>query len=105
MPLGTVAITAKGRASVNSVMPGMKIRSPAMTGRLARPRLAKPSIPGPNLTFCLLAITGEMVSLVQGLASTFRTVTRSPRLTPAFLRMMPSTRMMSIFASSGRLRQ
>ncbi len=32
-------------------------------------------------------------------------VTRSPRLTPAFLRMIPSMRTISIFASSGRLRQ
>ena len=62
-------------------------------------------MPGPNLTFCLFAMTGEMVSFVQVLASTLRTVTRSPRLTPAFLRMIPSMRMMSILASSGRLRQ
>ena len=52
--LGTVWTTAKGKASAKRVMPGMKMRSPATTGRLARPRLANPSMPGPNLTFCLL---------------------------------------------------
>ena len=62
-------------------------------------------MPGPNFTFCLLAMTGDRMSLVHSFASTLLTVTRSPRLTPAFFRMIPSTRMISIFASSGRLRQ
>ena len=101
MPLGFVETMAKGSASAKSVMPGMKIRSPATTGRLLSPLRAKPSIPDPNLTFCCLAITGLRTSRSHSLVSTFLMVTRSPRLTPAFLRMIPSIRMTPRLASSG----
>ena len=66
MPFGLVCTIAKGRASANKVIPGMKILSPATTGLLLSPLRAKPSIPGPNLTFCCLAITGLNTNLVHG---------------------------------------
>ena len=102
IPFGFVDTMANGRASAKSVMPGMKMRSPATTGRLLRPRRANPSIPEPNLTFCCLAMTGLRTSLSHSLVSTFLIETRSPRLTPAFLRMIPSIRMTPRLASSGR---
>ena len=105
IPFGVVWTTANGSASANNVIPGMKILSPATTGRLFRPLLANPSMPGPNLTFCLFAITGDKTSFVHTFASTLETVTLSPRLTPAFFLMIPSTLIMSIFASSGLLLQ
>ena len=80
----------------------MNILSPDTTGLLLRPRRAKPSIPGPNLTFCCLAITGLRINLEQGWASTFLTVTLSPRETLAFLRIIPSIRITPRLASSGR---
>ena len=79
----------------------MKILSPATTGLLLRPRRAKPSIPGPNLTFCCFAITGESTNFSHFFTSTFRISTLSPRLTPAFFRIIPSTRITPKFASSG----
>ena len=105
IPFGEVDTTANGRASANKVIPGMKILSPTTTGLFARPLLAKPSIPGPNFTFCLLAITGERTSFAHSLASIFLTVTRSPSETPAFFLIMPSILIRSRSASSGLQRQ
>ena len=105
IPFGVVCSTANGNASAKRVIPGIKILSPATTGLLFRPLLANPSMPGPNFTFCLFAITGDRTSFVQTFASTFETDTLSPRLTPAFFLMIPSTLIMSILASSGRLLQ
>ena len=104
-PLGVVCTTANGSASAKRVIPGMKILSPCTTGRFCRPRRAKPSIPGPNFTFCLLAITGDMTSFLHSSASTFETVTLSRRLTPAFFLIIPSILMIAILLSSGLLRQ
>ncbi len=101
IPFGVVCIIAKGKASAKRVIPGMKILSPATTGLLFSPLRAKPSIPGPNLTFCLEAMTGESVNLVHGFASTLRMVTLEPNWEPAFLRIIPSTRMTPRLASSG----
>ena len=105
IPFGLVCTIWNGRASAKRVMPGMKIRSPETTGLLLRPRRAKPSIPGPKRTFCCLAMTGLSTRREQGCASTLRTVTRSPRETLAFLRIIPSIRITPRFASSGRHRQ
>ena len=79
----------------------MNILSPATTGLLLRPLRANPSIPGPNLTFCCLAITGLSTSLWQGCVSTFFMSTLSPKLTPAFFRIIPSTLITPRLASSG----
>ena len=101
IPLGLVWTIAKGNASAKSVIPGMNILSPATTGLLFRPRLAKPSIPGPNLTFCCFAITGLNTNLVHGSTSTLRISALSPRLTPEFFRIIPSIRITPRLASSG----
>ena len=101
MPFGLVETIANGRASANRVIPGMNILSPATTGLLLSPLRANPSIPGPNLTFCCLAMTGLRTSLWHGCVSTFLMSTLSPRLTPAFLRMIPSTLITPRLASSG----
>ena len=79
----------------------MKILSPATTGLLFRPLLANPSIPGPNRTFCCFAITGLRTSLVHGSTSTLRISALSPRLTPAFFLIIPSTLITPRLASSG----
>ena len=101
IPLGLVCTIANGRASAKRVIPGMKILSPATTGLLFSPLLANPSIPGPNRTFCCFAITGLRISLVHGSMSTFRISALSPRLTPAFFLMIPSTLITPRLASSG----
>ena len=101
IPLGVVCTIANGRASAKRVIPGMKIRSPATTGLLFRPLLANPSIPGPNRTFCCFAITGLRTSLVHDSISTFLISALSPRLTPAFFLIIPSTLITPRFASSG----
>ena len=101
MPFGLVETIANGNASANKVIPGINILSPATTGRLFRPLLAKPSIPEPNFTFCCFAITGLNMSLSQSEASTLFIVTRSPSPTPAFFRIIPSIRITPRFASSG----
>ena len=100
-----VRSTANGKASANNVIPGMKILSPVFTGLLLSPFLANPSIPGPNLTFCLLAITGDSTNFVHVFVSTLETVTLSPSETPAFFLIIPSILMMSRLTSSGLLRQ
>ena len=105
MPFGLVETIANGRASANSVMPGMNMRSPATTGRLFRPRRAKPSMPGPKRTFCCLAITGLSTRRWHGWVSTLVMLTLSPRLTPAFFLMIPSILITPRLASSGRQRQ
>ena len=101
IPFGLVLTIWKGRASANKVIPGMKILSPDTTGLLFSPLLAKPSIPGPNLTFCCFAITGERTSFSHSVTSTFRMLTLSPRDTDAFFRIIPSIRITPKLASSG----
>ena len=105
IPFGLVWTIAKGNASANNVIPGMNILSPATTGLLLSPLRAKPSIPGPNLTFCCLAITGLSTNLVQGWVSTLEIETRSPKLTPAFFLIIPSILITPKLASSGLQRQ